>query len=271
MTVQQKPILHGRDHACGGADPVPGICLLSPGTDIDDVLRATGVGAFWKLDEPSGTVAHDSSGNSWDLNVPSGKSPPAWGAAAGPPGTPSAHFQPGVADVFARTASPSFPAYSGDLTAAGWVNLVDSGSDAHFLMGQGNPEQSGGDGWAFLVGGTLTLWAALCGTPWQPSAAGKILFFEDLSEAWYRIDRMVTQLLQAGARADAGGRVQARQGLIALVLSPSPHTEPCEDHAAYIANWLDVLTADNRAIFAAASHAQRAADFINGLQPASAG
>ena len=43
--------------------------------------------------------------------------------------------------------------------------------------------------------------------------------------------------------------------------------EPREDHAAYIANWLDVLKADNRAIFAAASHAQRAADFINGLQP----
>ena len=37
-------------------------------------------------------------------------------------------------------------------------------------------------------------------------------------------------------------------------------------YAAYIATWLDVLTADNRAIFAAASHAQRAADFINGLQ-----
>ena len=47
--------------------------------------------------------------------------------------------------------------------------------------------------------------------------------------------------------------------------------EPREDHAAYIADWLDVLTADNRAIFAAASHAQRAADFINGLQPASEG
>src|SRR6267143_1863211 len=46
--------------------------------------------------------------------------------------------------------------------------------------------------------------------------------------------------------------------------------EPREDHAAYIANWLDVLQADNRAIFAAASHAQRAADFINDLQPASA-
>jgi Zincin-like metallopeptidase len=47
--------------------------------------------------------------------------------------------------------------------------------------------------------------------------------------------------------------------------------EPREDHAAYIANWLDVLKADNRAIFTAASHAQRAADFINRLQPASAG
>jgi antirestriction protein ArdC len=43
--------------------------------------------------------------------------------------------------------------------------------------------------------------------------------------------------------------------------------EPREDHAAYIASWLDVLKADNRAIFAAASHAQRAADFINALQP----
>jgi antirestriction protein ArdC len=44
--------------------------------------------------------------------------------------------------------------------------------------------------------------------------------------------------------------------------------EPREDHAAYIANWLQVLKADNRAIFTSASHAQRAADFIKGLQPA---
>jgi antirestriction protein ArdC len=46
--------------------------------------------------------------------------------------------------------------------------------------------------------------------------------------------------------------------------------EPREDHAAYIANWLEILKSDGGAIFAAASHAQRAADFINGLQPASA-
>jgi antirestriction protein ArdC len=41
--------------------------------------------------------------------------------------------------------------------------------------------------------------------------------------------------------------------------------EPRDDHAAYIANWLEVLRNDKHAIFTAASHAQRAPDFINGL------
>ena len=41
-----------------------------------------------------------------------------------------------------------------------------------------------------------------------------------------------------------------------------------DDHAPYIAGWLKVLKDDKRAIFTAASHAQRAADFITALQPA---
>lgn len=40
-----------------------------------------------------------------------------------------------------------------------------------------------------------------------------------------------------------------------------------EDHASYIASWLEVLKNDKRAIFSAAAHAQRATDFLNGLQP----
>ncbi len=40
-----------------------------------------------------------------------------------------------------------------------------------------------------------------------------------------------------------------------------------EDHASYLASWLTVLKNDARAIFAAAAHAQRAVDFLNGLQP----
>lgn len=35
-----------------------------------------------------------------------------------------------------------------------------------------------------------------------------------------------------------------------------------EDHASYIANWLTVLENDRRAIFTAAGHAQKAADFL---------
>jgi antirestriction protein ArdC len=43
--------------------------------------------------------------------------------------------------------------------------------------------------------------------------------------------------------------------------------EPREDHAAYIANWLNVLKDDKRAIFTAAAHAERAASFLHALQP----
>ena len=42
--------------------------------------------------------------------------------------------------------------------------------------------------------------------------------------------------------------------------------EPREDHAAYIGSWLEALKDDKRAIFSAAAHAQRAADFLHGLQ-----
>lgn len=40
-----------------------------------------------------------------------------------------------------------------------------------------------------------------------------------------------------------------------------------DDHASYIASWLKVLKNDRRAIFSAAGHAQRAADFLHRLQP----
>src|SRR5262245_45606969 len=40
-----------------------------------------------------------------------------------------------------------------------------------------------------------------------------------------------------------------------------------DDHASYLDHWLKVLKADKRAIFTAASHAQRAADYLHGLQP----
>lgn len=47
-----------------------------------------------------------------------------------------------------------------------------------------------------------------------------------------------------------------------LALTP----EPGMDHASYIQSWLKVLKEDKRAIFSAAAHAQRAADFLHGFQ-----
>ena len=38
------------------------------------------------------------------------------------------------------------------------------------------------------------------------------------------------------------------------------------DHADYLAHWLTVLKSDKRAIFTAAAQAQRAADYLHGLQ-----
>ncbi len=72
-----------------------------------------------------------------------------------------------------------------------------------------------------------------------------------------------------------GDECYAREELVAelgaaflctdLDLAPEPRV----DHAAYIQSWLKVLSYDKRAIFQAAAHAQRAADFLHGLQPGS--
>ncbi|GIH94731.1 LD-carboxypeptidase [Planobispora siamensis] len=56
-----------------------------------------------------------------------------------------------------------------------------------------------------VTGGNLSLLAALCGTPYQMDARGRIVLLEDVCEAPYRIDRMLTQLAQAGALEGAAG------------------------------------------------------------------
>jgi muramoyltetrapeptide carboxypeptidase len=49
-----------------------------------------------------------------------------------------------------------------------------------------------------LVGGNLALLAAVCGTPYQPDTRGAILFFEDVAEPLYRVDRLCEQMRLAG-------------------------------------------------------------------------
>jgi antirestriction protein ArdC len=68
-------------------------------------------------------------------------------------------------------------------------------------------------------------------------------------DAGYAAEELVAELGAAFLCADLG-------------ITP----EPREDHASYLASWLEALKADKRAIFTAAAHAQRAADFLLALQ-----
>jgi antirestriction protein ArdC len=68
-------------------------------------------------------------------------------------------------------------------------------------------------------------------------------------DAGYAAEELVAELGSAFLSADLG--VTA---------------EPRDDHSSYLATWLDVLKSDNRAMFSAAAHAQRAADYLHGLQ-----
>ena len=49
-----------------------------------------------------------------------------------------------------------------------------------------------------LIGGNLSVLTSLIGTPFWPATRGSLLFLEEISEAPYRVERMLTQLAQAG-------------------------------------------------------------------------
>lgn len=71
-------------------------------------------------------------------------------------------------------------------------------------------------------------------------------------------------------RGDSGYALEelvAELGAAFLCADLDLSAQPREDHASYIASWLTALKEDRRAIFSAAAHAQRAADFLHSLQP----
>lgn len=56
-----------------------------------------------------------------------------------------------------------------------------------------------------LLGGNLAVFCSLIGTPYMPDLRKAILFFEEVGEDVYRIDRMFRQLKQAGILDHAAG------------------------------------------------------------------
>ncbi|MCP3385948.1 zincin-like metallopeptidase domain-containing protein [Bradyrhizobium sp. CCGUVB4N] len=104
-------------------------------------------------------------------------------------------------------------------------------------------------------------------------------FFRDVESYYATLGHEVTHWTRHPTRLDRdfgrkrfGDEGYAMEELVAelgaaflsadLELTPSLRDE----HASYIEGWLKALKNDSRAIFAAASHAQRAADFLHGLQ-----
>jgi muramoyltetrapeptide carboxypeptidase len=76
-----------------------------------------------------------------------------------------------------------------------------------------------------LLGGCLSLIAALLGTAHLPDLAGAVLFWEDVDEPLYRLDRMLTHLKLSGSLA----------ALSAMVVG---HAEPTDARGEPAAVWL---------------------------------
>jgi antirestriction protein ArdC len=77
-----------------------------------------------------------------------------------------------------------------------------------------------------------------------------------------RLDRHFEDGHRFGSEGYAFEELIAELGAAFLCADLGLTPDVRDDHAAYLASWLKVLKADKRAIFTAASHAQRAADFL---------
>jgi len=85
-------------------------------------------------------------------------------------------------------------------------------------------------------GGNLAMFMSLIGTPYFPAIDGGILFFEDIGEHPYRVERMLLQLMHTG--------VLARQKAIVLGNFAGYRLGPADngyDFAAMLAHVRDVL------------------------------
>ncbi len=88
----------------------------------------------------------------------------------------------------------------------------------------------------------------------HPSRLDRDLGRKRFADAGYAMEELVAEIGAAFLCADLGITPETR-----------------EDHAAYIASWLTVLKGDKRAIFTAASHAQKAVDHLHQYQSPSEG
>ena len=87
-----------------------------------------------------------------------------------------------------------------------WEPVLSGATPASHGFGPGDVLR-GGAVQGPLVGGCLSLLASLAGTPEAIRAAGSVLFWEDVGEERYRLDRLLTQLERSGTLDDLLGMV----------------------------------------------------------------
>lgn len=89
-----------------------------------------------------------------------------------------------------------------------------------------------------LLGGCLSLLEATLATPWAPDLAGALVFWEDVGESPYRIDRMLTHLGLSGTLADIAGMVVGHPEGAAVAADPEREPRDSVDWAAQLADSL---------------------------------
>lgn len=118
-------------------------------------------------------------------------------------GLPTLHAPMAASDMLLPGRQPSS---DGDRDAL--FALLHGGLRAGDVLAPGREEttlHAPGRAEGRLIGGNLSLVAALLGTPWAWDARGALLFIEDVGEEPYRIDRLLTQLRLAGVLDAAAG------------------------------------------------------------------
>ncbi len=100
---------------------------------------------------------------------------------------------------------PDYPAYS---RQSFWLTITEPIPPGSILRGYRKKTVSvirRGKVSGELIGGNLTVLCTLIGTPFEPVFRGKILFLEEVDEKPYRVDRLLTHLLNAGILRQVAG------------------------------------------------------------------
>lgn len=116
-------------------------------------------------------------------------------------GVPSIHGPMAAADLSRAIDGDALDAFS--RLAAGEVTAREP-------WGPPCERLRGGAADGILAGGCLSVLTSLLGTPFEPDFRGALLFLEDVSEPCYRIDRMLTQWIQAGRLRRVAGIIAGK-------------------------------------------------------------